>query len=295
LEGAEYMREGPILIEGTIKTADETDLSVTWCEPASVPRALVVMVHGFSSHSGLYADTTNWLVEQGFSVATFDCRGHGKSEGRRGYVRRFSDYREDLALVVKASRDRHPALPWVLFAHSQGATIAIDYTLNDSERPNALVLLCPFLEVALKVPTYKLALSKILNHAWPTLALSNEIDPAEATRVTAAQERIASDPLVHHVATARWFAEVTACQTRIQNNARSLSVPSWLGVAGNDRIVRTDTSLAFARSVGDTMTVAIYPEAFHELLLDPVTPQVHADIATWMGAQLFSSYNSGRS
>ena len=54
------------------------------------PKAAVVFVHGICEHLGRYEFLKDRFNEVGYNVYRYDARGHGKSEGKRGYL-------EDLA------------------------------------------------------------------------------------------------------------------------------------------------------------------------------------------------------
>jgi alpha-beta hydrolase superfamily lysophospholipase len=283
------------LTDGTLIAEDETELYVSWLSPQGPPRGALVMVHGFSSHSGLYQETARFFAEKGLAVCAYDSRGHGRSSGRRGHVRRFSNYRDDLALVVSEVNARYRGLPLFLLGHSQGGTVVLDYALErQAEVPRlaGLILLCPFLGLRLAIPAYKRALSPILNWLWPTLTLGNELEAEDAARTPEVQRILAADPLVHHVATARWFSEIRATQAAVIARAADLRTPTWLGVAGGDRIVRNDSIRAFAAAVVAPLTCEVYEGAAHELLLDPEKSRVCADIANWVVGRLLSPYNS---
>ena len=94
--------------EETLTTFDGLKLHVETFDATPPTRAAVVMVHGFSAHCGLFRHVPAALAAAGFAVTAFDCRGHGRSEGRHGYVRRFSDYADDLGRVIARARDRSP-------------------------------------------------------------------------------------------------------------------------------------------------------------------------------------------
>ena len=57
--------------------------------PDGVPTAVLIVVHGIAEHSGRYSNLVNYFVPKGYAIYSFDLRGHGKSEGKRGYVRTF--------------------------------------------------------------------------------------------------------------------------------------------------------------------------------------------------------------
>src|ERR1041384_744791 len=94
--------------EETLTTFDGLQLHVETFDATPPTRAAVVMVPGFSAHCGLFRHVPAALARAGFAVTAFDCRGHGRSEGRHGYVRRFSDYADDLGRVITRARERFP-------------------------------------------------------------------------------------------------------------------------------------------------------------------------------------------
>ena len=54
--------------------------------PATTPRAVIVIVHGFNSHSGYYQWVAEQFVNNGLAVYALDLRGRGQSDGERFYV-----------------------------------------------------------------------------------------------------------------------------------------------------------------------------------------------------------------
>jgi alpha-beta hydrolase superfamily lysophospholipase len=270
-------------VEETIETADGLRLHAERFAARGPARAAVVMVHGFSSHCGAYRHVAAALADAGFDVTGFDCRGHGRSQGRPGYVRRFPIYVEDLQRVLDRARAGSPGLPIAVVAHSHGATITLDYLLRGAGTVDVLVAATPYLELKMKVPAYKRATSPLVGAVWPTLTMSNEISPQLTSRNPEVCAEMVTDPLVHHVATPRWFNEVRATQARLRATAAQLRVPTFMLVAGDDRLVDSAVALAFARDAGPIVDVKVYEGLFHELYLEPERDLVIGDIVTWLG------------
>ncbi len=51
-----------------------------WWIPVKNPKAIVIRVHGVDSNKGYRLALINALIENGYSVLTFDLRGHGESD-----------------------------------------------------------------------------------------------------------------------------------------------------------------------------------------------------------------------
>ncbi len=58
--------------------------------------ARLAVFHGYGDHSGRYVSFMRWMGARGVTCHALDFRGHGLSEGRPGYVRRWPQYLDDL-------------------------------------------------------------------------------------------------------------------------------------------------------------------------------------------------------
>ena len=255
--------------------------------------ASVVFLHGFATYGGPYRPVAEAFARAGMDVTVVDVRGHGRSEGRRGYVRRFSDFVNDLDVVLEWTRGRAltPDAPVVVAGHSHGGTIALAHALTGRLKPAALALGAPWLATAMKVPVIKRAASPVLGVLWPTLALANGIRMEDVSRDGEVQARLAADPLIHHVATARWFNEALAAQAHILAQAGSWSIPTFIQVPEADRIASPDVTTSFVRAAiaaGRPVEAKTYPGVFHELFLEPERDRAIADLVGWVSEQLTS-------
>jgi alpha-beta hydrolase superfamily lysophospholipase len=264
--------------------SDGCQIHVEHFTPSVPPRLALVMVHGFGAHCGLYRHVAASLKAQGVAVTSFDSRGHGRSQGRRGHVAHFDDYHVDLSLVVQAARARAPGTAWALMGHSMGGAVALDHVIRQRSQPQAdrLVLVAPWLELKMKVSMPKRAAAEVFARLKPTLAIANGLRAEDISRNPLVHAKFHEDPLLHHVATAGWFAGILKAQATMRASAAKLNVPTLMVVAGQDRIVSTDTALAFAQQAGNIVTVRRYQTLYHEMFLEPERDQVIADIATWL-------------
>jgi len=259
-------------------------LHVEHFAPASPARLVLVTVHGFGAHCGIYRHVATALLARGIAVTQFDCRGHGRSQGRRGHVDRFDDYHDDLCLIVRRARERTPGVPWALMGHSLGGLIVLDHVVRrkSESQPDRLVAVAPWLELKMKVSMPKRAAADFFSRLKPTLTTGNGIKAEDVSRSPEVVANFFRDPLVHHVATAGWFAGVLRTQAALRGMAGQLQVPTLLLIAGRDRIVSTEAALAFAQAAGSAVEVRGYQELYHEMFLEPEREQVLSDVANWL-------------
>jgi len=239
---------------GRFSAIDGTSLYCEWYLPAETPRGVAVVMHGYGEHAGRYGEVARVLTDAGLSVLAYDARGHGRSDGQRGYVDGFRDYLADFEGAIEEAQRRNraafaldDALPVVLVAHSNGALVALR-ALADPRRayPNVVgvVLSSPFLRLNVPVTRVKSALGRVAGRYAPKLSLPSEL---RIEALTHDQDKIAArraDPLCHDVATARWFTAAERAQSFVRHNIRRVTVPTLWLVAGGDRIADPEATRA---------------------------------------------------
>ncbi len=114
-------------------------------------RGTVVLLQGRNENIEKYFETVRQLNAAGLWVATFDWRGQGGSgrlmtrSPRRGHVRRFADYEQDLQRFLERIVLPDTRMPFFLVAHSTGSLIALSMAPLLSGRIDRMVLSAPFL------------------------------------------------------------------------------------------------------------------------------------------------------
>src|SRR5882757_4852972 len=115
--------EMPSRREGMLDATDGVPLAWQAWLPDGEPSAAVVVIHGGGEHGGRYGELVAALVEHGLAVYAQDLRGHGRSGGRRGSVRRFGDHLTDLDQFVGTVRGAHPGAAVFLVGYSLGGLV----------------------------------------------------------------------------------------------------------------------------------------------------------------------------
>ena len=258
--------------------ADGTPLHVREWPAVGTPWARVLIVHGIGEHSGRYERTGRLMSEAGLDVHAFDLRGHGLSGGRRMYVRRWEDFLDDLEVRMAAVRE--PGLPMVLFGHSLGALVALDYACSDRPAPDLLVLSAPPLNAT--VPGWQRLLAPVLGAVAPTLVIANPITGDQLARDPAVGVAYFADPLVQPHSTARLGAQFLSAMRRTRSRLDRLRVPTLVIHGGADTLVPTAVSEPLAAIPG--VERRVMPDLHHESLNEPEGPEVVAGIIEWLRA-----------
>jgi alpha-beta hydrolase superfamily lysophospholipase len=109
-------------------------------------RAAIQVNHGLAEHAARYARFAEAMAAHGFAVYAHDHRGHGATTAPDAPARMFAreDGRAKVIADVDAVHDmiarEHPGLPVIVFGHSMGGMIALDYVLRHSGRVRATAI-----------------------------------------------------------------------------------------------------------------------------------------------------------
>ena len=242
--------------------------------------AAVVLVHGLGEHSGRYEHVGRWLAARGFGVHAFDHLGHGLSTGRRAHVDRFDQYLDDLACVVEAIAEEHPALPTFLVGHSMGGLIAACFVRERRPDLAGVALSAP----ALGTPSaskWRVIAARVLRALWPLARLPGGIDPAALSSDPLVARAYVSDPLVETRISAALVCELFRRMERCGAGGADVALPLLVMHGDADRICSIEASEAFAAAAPQARFLR-YPGLRHEIFNEPSGESLLADLASWM-------------
>lgn len=270
---------------GTLDASDKTKLFFR-NRPVENEIARLVLVHGLGEHSGRYDHVIRLLNGKGISVLAYDHRGHGKSGGKRGHIIRFDEYLTDLnQMLEKAAGGMQEGMKLLLFGHSMGGLIVLNYVEKFPDRVNAVIASSPGLAPADKVPVIKGTLGKLMSSIWPSLTFDNELDPDNLSHDRQVVADYINDPLVHRSITSRWFTEFLKAMNETVNGGANIRIPLLLQVAGADHIVCPETSKNFFQTIKATdKTLHFYDGLYHEIYNEKgdSRKRVLSDLESWI-------------
>ena len=253
--------------------------------PESKPRAVIVLSHGFNSHSGYYLWAAEQLLGSGLAVYALDYRGRGKSDGERYYIDKFSEYQGDLDLLVKTARSREPGLPVFILGHSAGGVIACNYVLDN--QADIAGLICESFAYRVPAPDFALAVLKGLSHLAPHAHVLN-LPKKEFSRDPAVVKALIDDPLLaNEVQPTKTVAEMVRADERLKRDFPLFKLPLLIIHGTKDTVTKPEGSQEFYdRASSADKTLKLYEDYFHDPLNDIGKEAVIADIRSWIEKRL---------
>ncbi|MFO0910902.1 MAG: alpha/beta fold hydrolase [Isosphaeraceae bacterium] len=261
--------------------------ALVW-RPTGPVRGRVVVLHGVQSHGGWYHALGRSLAEAGYEAHFPDRRGSGANQRDRGHTPSARRLIDDLAEYLDALRKADPPLPQALVGISWGGKLAVVTAADHPEKVDAVGLICPGLH-----PRVGVTRGERLRIAWAFFTNRRKTfpiplsDPALFTAYPAGQKFIAEDPLSLRQATASLLAASTFIDRMVARAASRVKQPVLLMLAGHDRIVDNERTLAYFRTMAShERTVIDYPEGHHTLEFEPNPRQYADDLVAWLEARL---------
>ena len=250
-------------------------------------KAHVAVVHGYGDHGGRYRQMLAHLSADGFACHAVDYRGHGRADGRRGYVDRFEDYLSDVSLFVDRCKAQAAGKKLFLFAHSLGGLISIHHVKAHAEGLAGVVLSGPYLELALEAPAFKVLAAKVADRVLPWLPIPTEIKTTQLTRDASMIQEAESDPLYLRTVTPRFFLQSSAAQPAARAAGPDILLPLLLVCGAEDPIASTGAMRSFFDGVASAdKTFKAYPGMLHEPWNELGREEVYRDISLWIAAHL---------
>ena len=255
--------------------------------PAGEPQAILLVVHGIHEHSGRYTNLVNYFVPKGYAVYGLDHRGHGRSEGLRGYVERFSDYLDDLKTFFNIVRSEHGDTKIFLIGNSLGGTIATAHTVHHQHELAGLLLSGAALKIGSSWSSVLIAIGRMFSLLLPKMGVI-ALAPSTISQDKDVVDTTLNDPLCYQgKIRARLGTELVKTIQELPQQMTWLHLPILIMHGTADRICDPEGSqMLYELASSKDKTLKLYEDFYHEIFNEPEHEQVFADMEAWLAARI---------
>lgn len=252
-----------------------------------VPTGVVLICHGYAEHARRYDHVAQRFGEAGLITYALDLRGHGRSGGKRVYLRDISEYTQDFHHLVGLATAAHPELKRVVLGHSMGGGVVFAYGVEHPDDYAAMVLSGPAVYAQGGVSPVLNLVAKIVGAVAPGMPVQDL--PASAVsrdpQVVAAYE---ADPLVHHGKLPAGVAKaLIGIGETMPQRASALTAPLLVVHGEQDKLIPVAGSERLVECAGSAdVALKVYPELFHEVFNEPERAVVLDDVTSWIETRL---------
>jgi alpha-beta hydrolase superfamily lysophospholipase len=263
-----------------------------WPVKGSQSRAVVLIVHGSGEHCQRYRLVARFLNVYQIACVGFDWRGHGESDGERGFTTSINALHDDLECIIERIQTQlYPGVPIVIYSHGTGSLICLGHILRrpeQSRRYQAMIISTPSLCLRRRPTLLLLFLVRAFANLDPHFLLpiygnrvniyTNDPEVVEAYR---------NDPLVHDRWPAATIAMFLELGLLLEQNIVQAPCPILIQHGAADTITPIAAVRKWIRKrVRGEVQFKEWPENYHELHNDINKEEVLTFAVRWIEEKL---------
>ncbi|MFN8294781.1 MAG: alpha/beta hydrolase [Chitinophagales bacterium] len=252
-----------------------------WESETATPKAVICLVHGFGEHSSRYEHVAQFFTDNNYAVITYDARGHGKSEGKRGHFVSYDEFLNDVENLLKQADVHFANLPKIIYGHSMGGQVVANFALKRNPKVAGLILSSPFFQPGFAPPAIKLAAGRLMRNLIPSFSLPSGLDVNAISRDKEVVKKYSNDPLVFDSISSKMGIELIEFGAEAVENASKLKLPTLLFHGTADKLTSFEESKKFANNAGSNVTFIEYKGLFHECHNEPEKAEVFQNMLKW--------------
>lgn len=261
-----------------------------YCWPSERPAsaASVLIVPGLGEHGGRYATCAKAFANSGFDVYAIDLVGHGLSPGKRGCIASYEGLLDEIEVALRAMLEKSPQLPIVLWGHSMGGNLVLNYLLRKDLLPLCAIASAPMLR-ATKLPSKAfLWFARKLAMVIPNYQLKTPVHHSDCSRDEGQRAAMKSDQLFHRRLSLRLGAALIDSGQWALDHAEQLRTPVLLVHGEQDKVTSAAASVEFAKSNPKLCELKLLPEQLHDVHRDLGSEAVLAFMCDWLHGKISS-------
>lgn len=254
---------------------------ITW-HPDQDPEAIIIFIHGIGEHVHRYDSWFERFIELGYAVISADHHGHGQSEGKRGHFKNYCEVMDFVSFLFAKSDEHFPHIPKILYGHSMGGNIALNYLLRKSPKVKGAIISAPWIILQNPPAKWLVALARCLKPLYPSFSMSAGIKRSQLTANEEELELYEKDDLVHGQISLSTFLELDAAALYVQRNIRTLTTKTLLLHGTTDPIASLEGSEWLATKNPNYVELKTFEGFLHEIHKEKERQKAFNEIKQWL-------------
>lgn len=231
----------------------------------------LVVTHGMGEHMERHLHLLK-LFPQQFNILIYDLRGHGRSEGERGNVKHFSDYRKDLQSVIDYLQSEFAMKKFIVFGHSLGGLITADWLQNEAKvecYPEKVFLSSPPVGApGLLGPLFgnaPLMIMRTLTDIPLSIPLGGMLDLSKLSHDGRVLQAYLNDDLVILKIHSHLFFETLRAAREVFSRPLRAHCPLFVSIGMGDGVVNPKMLIRYFTTVEKSAKLLKVKDGYHEL------------------------------
>ncbi len=249
---------------------DGTELFYSAWIPGERTRKALVLFHRGHEHAGRLEDVVRDLRLRDVAVFAWDARGHGRTEGPRGYAPSFSCTARDADEFIRHVSETHGKRleDMIVLGHSVGAVTVAAWVHDYAPRVRAMVLVTPALRVKLYVPFARTGL-RVMQSCFRRrpMFLSSYVKGRLLTHDAEQARRYDVDKLISRKIAVNVLLGLHDTAKRLIADAGAIRTPTLVLAGGADWVVDLEAEREFFDRLGSRLKrMRVFDGMYHDIL-----------------------------
>ena len=224
----------------------------------------IIIIHGLGEHSGRYKEFASFFIKKNIGVFSFDLIGHGKSDGLKGHISNIKDFTDSIEEVLIQVRKRFINTPIIIFGHSLGGCLALNYLIERKSKEISLAIISSaWIETEIQIPKYLLIMQRVMHILFPKIRLSNRLDTKDLSKDIKIVDKYKNDSLVHDRISLNLLSEINKTIEKIKNKDYNIEIPVLIIHGKKDKIISYKGSELINKKIKDSK-LKLYDNVYHE-------------------------------
>lgn len=254
-----------------LKRVSEKNRIIGYSWQLDDPDYVVVQIHGIGEYEGRYDRVAGYFQRANIAMVGMDLRGHGRSMGPKGHCAPRKAVLEDIDELIEYAQIRYPDTPIVLYGHSMGGNIGLDYRARGKYNADmaGYIITAPWVLLVQTPPKWMVTSLSALEKIAPSMTVSTKVNQADLGNLISVG-RYDEDPLVHHrisleTAMDGYFIGQELAQGIHEDNGLARDIPMLLMHGTSDKLCDISGSRLIAQHEGKVCTFVEWAGYFHEV------------------------------
>jgi acylglycerol lipase len=266
----------------TLLTNDRKKLFAQGWMPDADAKKLIIILHGLGEHSSRYDSWAQLFTRKGYTVLSMDLRGHGQSEGKRGHAKSINQLLDDIDLLYNFAGETFPGYKLILYGHSMGGTLVLNYIIRRNRPISALIVTSPWLKLVDEPSALLFSVTSILKRLLPSLAVSNRLRAEQISHDPEIVRSYANDPLIHDRITLNMFHTIYNAGYFALRYVYKIRCPFLLMHGTADSIASSKASENYVMNTSRHVRLKLWENQYHELHHEFIRKDVFEYMIRWL-------------
>ena len=261
-----------------------------WAPDTIESKVFIIAIHGWGTHSDRIKIPAEYFTEKGYTIYSFDLRGHYRNLGDvQGHIDSMDHLQKDIVLFMDLISKVAKNKKIFLMGQGFGGLISLIYAINHPALSGVLIsspLLGMFMKLSMGKKVIK-SISKTLTKLAPSKALNYIINQNQLTSDLKILRTHISDKNKIEVISAKSVSEIDKFSKWVMDNSSNLTCPILLMQGGSDKVIDKNKTKEFYIKVrSKDKAYKEYPGFLHELWNEKGRAQVYQDMYVWLEKHL---------